>query len=80
MKRFVVQRKGATGIGVTTVPVPTTEEVAVGFGVVWSGDAGPAPKLAQHGTVPEEQFVKLQHKFEETGFYIMFDDTPVHTH
>jgi hypothetical protein len=78
MKRFVIQRKLPLMPIIGDIPTPA--EVAEGFGVVWSGDAGPAPKMVQHGTVSEEQFVKLQHKFEDTGFYLMFDDTSVHTH
>lgn len=78
MKRFVVQLKGS--VGFATIPIPSAVEVAQGFNVAWSDEPEASPKMTQHGMVPDESFVLLQHKFEDTGFYVMFDDTPVHTH
>lgn len=78
MKRFVVRLRD--NIGLTMIPIPSATEVADGFEVKWLDEPEASPRMTQHGSVDEDSFVKLKHKFEDTGFYFMFDDTHVHTH
>lgn len=71
MKVFIVKNK----IGTDPDKAPIIADIIDGYDVTWH--YYPDKYI---GEVPDEQFVKLQHAFEETGFYVMFEDCKVHTH
>lgn len=71
MKRFAIRLNGATKVA-GAVTVPPAAELVENMNVKWTDD--------QHGSVDEDHFFKLKHMLEDTGFYLVFDDTPLHTH
>lgn len=76
MKRFFVTVK--RDLDVRDVPF-TAAEVAKDFDVQWLSKPDDESRLAQIGKVPASQFEKLKNKFNDSGFFTMFEDIQFHT-
>lgn len=75
MKKFFVQLKYGAEI---TTPSLSAEEIANDFSVKWLTEPDQEFKMCRIGEVPDEQFLKLKYKFEDTGIYTVFEDISFH--